>query len=315
MKSGLFVGLITLDFLYLAREFPSSNQKIVAADYTVAAGGPATNAAVTFNYLGNSLDHKSLEKPAQVCGVLGATPLAGIIHSELRQQGVEIIDLLPESNTIPPISSVIITQGTGDIATQRQGDIATQRQGDRAVISLNASKTQAGVENLLPEILTDMLENVGIVLIDGHQLEAGIVIAKLAKSLEIPTVLDGGSWKSGLEKILPYIDYAICSDSFYPPDCTQQSEVITYLIKQQIKHIAITRGAASIIYATNHQTGEIKIPQTPIVDTLGAGDIYHGAFCYYFLDKSDFVVALTAAVEIARKSCSFFGTRSWLNSL
>lgn len=305
MKSGLFVGLITLDFLYLATEFPSSNQKIVAADYTVAAGGPATNAAVTFNYLG---------KTAQICGVLGATPLAGIIRTELMQQGVEIIDLYPESNNLPPISSVIVTQGTGD----------------RAVISLNASKTQAGLENLTPEILTELLENVGIVLIDGHQLEAGVAIAKLAKSLGIPTVLDGGSWKSGLENILPYIDYAICSDNFYPPHCTQQSEVITYLINQQIKHIAITRGAESIVYVTNnqsnnqlindlnypvnYQTGEIKIPQTPVIDTLGAGDIYHGAFCYYFLDKSDFIVALTAAVEIARKSCSSFGTRSWITS-
>ena len=302
MKSGLFVGLITLDFLYLATEFPSSNQKIVAADYTVAAGGPATNAAVTFNYLGNL--EKSLKKPAQVCGVLGASPLAGIIRAELMQQGIEIIDLLPESDTVPPISSVIITQRTGNIATQRQGD--------RAVISLNAIRTQAGVENLTPEILANILENIGIVLIDGHQLEVGMAIAQLAKSLGIPTVLDGGSWKPGLEKILPYIDYAICSSNFYPPECTQQSEVIDYLLKQQIKHLAITRGAASIIYVTNQQTGSIKIPQTPVIDTLGAGDIYHGAFCYYFLDKLDFVVALTAAVEIARKSCGSFGTRSWL---
>lgn len=301
MKSGLFVGLITLDFLYLAEEFPNRNQKIVAADYTVAAGGPATNAAVTFNYLGKSSQkflEQSLQKPAQVCGVLGATSLAEIIRCELKQQGVEIIDLMPESNSLPPISSVIITQGTGD----------------RAVISLNASRTKVEINSLIPKIsATELLENIGIVLIDGHQLEAGIAIAKLAKSLGIPTVLDGGSWKSGLEEILPYIDYAICSDNFHPPYCHQQSEVITYLTNQKIKHIAITRGAESIIYVTNNQAGEIKIPQTPVIDTLGAGDIYHGAFCYYFLDKLDFVVALTAAVEVARKSCRFFGTRSWIN--
>ena len=42
---GLFVGLVTLDLVYLATSAPSNNQKIVASDYTVASGGPATNAA------------------------------------------------------------------------------------------------------------------------------------------------------------------------------------------------------------------------------------------------------------------------------
>ena len=50
---GLFVGLVTLDLIYLANSAPQNNQKIVATDYTVAAGGPATNAAVTFSHLGN----------------------------------------------------------------------------------------------------------------------------------------------------------------------------------------------------------------------------------------------------------------------
>jgi len=320
-QSGLFVGLITLDFLYLAPEFPRSNQKIVAADFTVAAGGPATNAAVTFAHLGN---------PAKVCGVLGCDPLAAIIRAELSQQQVEIIDLLPDSTIVPPISSVIITQGTGD----------------RAVISLNASKNQAGIENLSPENLAGMLVGMGLVLIDGHQLEVGLAIAKTAQSLGIPTVLDGGSWKQGLEKLLPSIDYAICSSNFHPPNCANQSDVIAYLTNQKIKHVAITKGAESIIYLinteinnklvkkdknqnnpsehelvngdqypVNYQTGKIKIPQTLVVDTLGAGDIYHGAFCYYLLNGLDFISALAAAVKIARKSCCHFGTRSWMNSL
>ncbi len=38
-KKGLFVGLVTLDFVYLATAAPSNNQKVVALDYTVTAGG------------------------------------------------------------------------------------------------------------------------------------------------------------------------------------------------------------------------------------------------------------------------------------
>ncbi|MDJ0536213.1 MAG: PfkB family carbohydrate kinase [Xenococcaceae cyanobacterium MO_207.B15] len=46
------------------------------------------------------------------------------------------------------------------------------------------------------------------------------------------------------------------------------------------------------------------------VDTLGAGDIFHGAFCNYILQE-DFPTALFLAAQMASKSCQFFGTRSW----
>jgi sugar/nucleoside kinase (ribokinase family) len=52
-RKGLFIGMVTLDLVYLSSKLPGNNQKVVASDYTVAAGGPATNAAVTFSYLGN----------------------------------------------------------------------------------------------------------------------------------------------------------------------------------------------------------------------------------------------------------------------
>ncbi|TAG00060.1 MAG: sugar kinase, partial [Oscillatoriales cyanobacterium] len=54
MKTGLFLGLATLDLIYLASKPPGENQKVVAVDSTIAAGGPATNAAVAFSGLGNA---------------------------------------------------------------------------------------------------------------------------------------------------------------------------------------------------------------------------------------------------------------------
>ena len=54
---GLFVGLTTLDFIYLSDRPLTENQKLVAQDYLTVAGGPATNAGVAFNYLG---DHSKL---------------------------------------------------------------------------------------------------------------------------------------------------------------------------------------------------------------------------------------------------------------
>ncbi|MBD2385578.1 sugar kinase [Cylindrospermum sp. FACHB-282] len=281
---GLFVGLVTLDLIYLAESAPKNNQKLVATDYTVAAGGPATNAAVTFSHLGNQ---------ATVLGVVGSHPMTQLIKTDLANYKVAIADLYPSTNAAPPISSIIVTQATGQ----------------RAVVSINAVKTQSTSEAIPP----DIWQNVDIVLIDGHQIAVSKVIAQIAKNQNIPVVIDGGSWKPGFAELLPFVDYAVCSANFYPPNCHTGEEVFTYLNALGIPHIAITHGEKPIQYLSGGKTGVVNVPIIQPVDTLGAGDIFHGAFCHYILGKS-FTDALTNAANIAATSCKFFGTRRWLDS-
>lgn len=284
---GLFVGLVTLDLIYLAQSPPRNNQKIVAADYTVTAGGPATNAAVTFSHLGNQ---------SELLGVVGSHPMTQLIRGDLEKYQVEIIDLDPATTNPPPVSSIIVTQASGK----------------RAVISINAVKTQANSQAIPP----DILQNVDIVLIDGHQMTVGIEIAQTAKANNIPVVIDGGSWKPGFDKLLPFVDYAICSANFHPPNCQTQEQVFTYLSEFGIPHIAITHGEQPIKYLTQETgaSGFVNVSKTTAVDTLGAGDIFHGAFCHYVL-RENFLDALASAAKIAAFSCQFFGTRRWMRSL
>ncbi|HLO46968.1 MAG TPA: sugar kinase [Kamptonema sp.] len=279
-KNGLFLGLVTLDLAYLVTEYPAQNQKVVASDYTATAGGPATNAAVTFSYLGDR---------SMLLGVFGSHPVTALIKADLEECGVSITDLEPTRLESPPVSSIIITQSTGD----------------RAVISINATKSQVS-QGIAP----DILQKVDILLIDGHQMAISHEIAQLAKSEGIPIVADAGSWKSGFEKILPLVDYAICSDNFYPPNCHNSEEVFIYLSAIGIPHIAITYGEKPIQYLSGGISGIIKVPQINAIDTLGAGDIFHGAFCHYIL-QANFTDALAAAAKIASHSCQSFGTRRW----
>ncbi|MBD6615865.1 sugar kinase [Komarekiella sp. 'clone 1'] len=281
---GLFVGLVTLDLIYLADSALRNNQKIVAADYTVAAGGPATNAAVTFGYLGNQ---------AKVLGVVGSHPMTQLIRQDLANYKVAIADLDSSTITAPPVSSVIVTKATGE----------------RAVVSINAVKTQISDAS----IPTNILQNVDIVLIDGHQMTVGSALAQMAKAQHIPVAIDGGSWKSGFEQVLPFVDYAVCSANFYPPNCHTREEVFAYLQAFGIPHIAITHGEKPIQYLSCGKTGVIAVPPVQTVDTLGAGDIFHGAFCNYIL-KESFNDALAQAANIAADSCQFFGTRRWMDS-
>jgi sugar/nucleoside kinase (ribokinase family) len=150
------------------------------------------------------------------------------------------------------------------------------------------------------------------VLIDGHQMEVGYAIAQLAKNKNIPVVIDGGSWKPGFEKILPFVDYAICSANFYPPGCSSCEEVIAYLTAIGIPHIAITQGEKPIRYLSLGVSSQISIPSIHAIDTVGAGDVFHGAFCHFILQQ-DFAEALAAATTIASRSCQSFGTRRWMH--
>jgi sugar/nucleoside kinase (ribokinase family) len=278
MKTGLFLGLATLDLIYLAEKPPGENQKVVAVDSTIVAGGPATNAAVAFSSLGNA---------AVLAGVLGTSAIAQLIRADLAEYNIRIVDLQPGRSHSPPVSSIIVTEQTGD----------------RAVISINATKSQADNPAINPEILT----SVNIILIDGHQIAASQKIAQLAQSKNIPIVLDGGSWKPGLEEILPFVKWAVCSDNFHPPGCDHSEQIFAYLSAAGIPHIAITRGEKPIQYLSKGSFGSLEVPQ-------GAGDIFHGAFCHYIL-QDNFTNALTATAKVASDSCKFFGTRQWIKNL
>ena len=285
MKTGLFLGLATLDLIYLAVGPPGENQKVVAADCTIAAGGPATNAAVAFSALGNE---------AVLAGVLGTGAIAQLIRADLAEYDVRIIDLQPGRSHSPPVSSIIVTEQTGD----------------RAVISINATKSQVDSQAINQDILT----SVNIILFDGHQIPASQEIAQLAQSKNIPIVLDGGSWKPGLEEILPFVKWAVCSDNFHPPECDNSQQIFAYLSAAGIPNIAITRGEKPIKYLSNGSFGNLEVPQIQAADTLGAGDIFHGAFCHYILQEN-FINSLTAAAKIASHSCQFFGTREWIKNI
>ena len=280
---GLFIGATTLDLIYKSDCPLPRNQKVVALDYLTAAGGPATNAAVAFSYFNNQ---------AKLLSVIGQHPISELIKGDLNNCSVEVVDLAAERTQSPPISSIVVTANTGE----------------RAVIATKTTKYTGG--RLISE---DSLNSIDIILIDGHQIEASLALATMASDRNIPVVMDGGSWKLGLDLIIPLVDYAICSANFYPPGCYNNNDVFSFLQDKGVPNIAITNGEQPIQYLDRGKISTLSVSQVDTVDTLGAGDILHGAFCHYILSL-DFPTALSLAAKIASKSCQFFGTRSWLQS-
>ena len=282
---GIFVGLSTIDVIYGVDCFPASNAKIVARDQDVFIGGPATNAAITFSLLGG--------KPVLVSAV-GDHRLAGLIRGELREHSVRLIDLNPDFHEAPVISSVSV-----------------DKSGNRNVVSANAARVPA------PDVEVDLkaFDHARVVLIDGHYMKACQTWARAARSRGVSVVLDGGSWKDGTDRVLSSVDTVICSSDFLPPGCKNESDVFDYLRAKHVKKIAMTRGADPVLFSFGSSAGTVRVPRVKAIDTMGAGDIFHGAFCYFTVRGHAFDSALTEAAKIAAESCRFRGTRAWAESL
>jgi sugar/nucleoside kinase (ribokinase family) len=294
---ALFAGLSTLDIVQVVARMPGPNEKTTALRQSVSAGGPAANASVTFACLGGQ---------ATLVTGIGRHPLADGVHADLTRAGVTVIDAGTGDDLPPPVSSVTITEQSGD----------------RSVVSSNA----VGRRIHPPTNLAALVDEAQAVLIDGHHPALALAAAQAASISGRPCVLDGGSWKDNTADLLPYIHMAVCSADFRPPGTTDPASVLDFLADEGIGWAAVTGGPSPVSWAGPRTRGEIPVPTVRVSDTLGAGDIFHGAFLHAIVQRSvlnhgalddraitedSFTAALGFAAGVASYSCQYFGTRTW----
>jgi sulfofructose kinase len=271
----LLAGLCTVDVVQRVAELPAPGEKVQSLSVDVAAGGPATNAAVTVAALGGS---------ATLLTILGAHPLAELARADLDACGVAVVDVLPEHPDPPSVSAVAV----------RDHD------GERTVVSRNAG-------HFLPQVPTLRLghlrEKVRVVLVDGHYPQLALGVAKWARVRGIPVVLDAGSWKPVLDELLPLVDIAACSAHFRVPGAT--------LRERGVPTVITTAGPGPVRWSTTTESGEVLVPEVTVRDTLGAGDVWHGALAYG-VGRYDIPELIEFANEVAAERVRHTGPRSWV---
>ena len=285
-QKAAFVGLATWDIIYVVDHLPADDEKVVALDSAMNAGGPATNAAVTFAGLGGQ---------SRLVSLFGSGPLAAAMMGDLQSNNVICQDIAPTDDFHPPVSSVFVTKGSAS----------------RAVVSLNGSKI-AHTAAWEPE---KVLSGCRLLLVDGHYMDAALCAAEWAASVGIPVLLDGGSWKEGTGILLNFCDMVIASSRFLPPGCSAKLDVLDYLTAAGIRQSAITDGDRPIFLKDGHTVESMPTHFSHGVDTTGAGDVFHGAFAYHLLAGSGFKASLREASRVAAHKCNYLGARSWLDAL
>jgi sugar/nucleoside kinase (ribokinase family) len=279
---GFFVGRSTLDIVYACACFPDPDGKVDAETSYMSGGGPALNGAVAFAALGGR---------ARVCSVLGRGPMADWVRHDVVSHGVELFDAAAGEEGVLPVSSVILTGSS------------------RAIVNQPLPVHSPDPE---PQLLDRLFAtSPDIVLSDGHLPELAIPILRRAREAGVTTVLDGGSWKPWTAELMAWIDIAIVSSRFRPPPEGGLADPLE-LLRRRARAAAVTNGAGPIRWAEGESSGEITPQRVEAVDTLGAGDIFHGAFCHAFAGGEGFRASLEAAAAVASRSCTSWGPRGWM---
>lgn len=284
---GVFVGLATLDVIHRIAKAPAVNQKITSAAQFVAAGGPAANAAVTFAALGGD---------ATLVTALGDDPVADLVRADLAAHGVTVVDAAAGTTRAVPVSAVSVVESTGD----------------RSVVSLDAVNSDATP----PEGLVGLVADADVVLVDGHHPLIALAAARHARELSTTLVVDAGRWKPVMSDLAEHATDMVCSNDFRAPGTDTAESTAAALIGRGVRTVVTTHGGDPVQWWSDGDYGSVPVPPVVVVDTLGAGDAFHGAYSY-FSAWGDGSVAerIERSSHVAALRCSVVGPRAWLGEL
>lgn len=281
MSRGVFIGRSTVDIVSVVDRYPEADEKITAREIYVGGGGPALNSSITFSFLGGT---------STLLSSIGSRSNFSleVLVRDLKENRVRFHDICGDEPYQAPISTVI---SSSDIAT-------------RMVVNSPTAECSS-----YRRFDWSSVADADIVLLDQHESEFVRKHSDDIRHVRAPIVLDGGGWKDWSLDFLRLSTIPIVSQRFFDGTVAEFGAMCESFSIQQW---AITRGSSEIIYHDGGETSEIAVERVATVDTLGAGDIFHGAFCYYFVQTSNFALSLRRAARVAGESCKYVGTRKWM---
>jgi sugar/nucleoside kinase (ribokinase family) len=148
--------------------------------------------------------------------------------------------------------------------------------------------------------------------IDGHDTPAVAKAARLASEHGIPVSLDIDTIYPGFDQVLPFVDYLVASTEF-PERWTGERDPFRALetIQQKcgMRVAAMTLGQFGALARVNGRFHYSPAFIVNCIDTTGAGDVFHGAFCYSVLEERAIEDTLEFANAMAALNCTQYGAR------
>ena len=276
------VGIAVQDRIYSLSALPEGGGKYQAHEYLEAGGGPAATAAVAIARLGVEVDF---------IGRVGSDSCGDTLIDELNRWGVNTTFCRQYPN-----------------ARSSQSAILVDRLGERIIVNYPS-----------PDLNTDAqwLENIDftrydMVLADVRWHEGALKAFTLARAAGVLTLLDADMTPQDITPLVALADHAVFSTPGLKR-MTGQDDAVLGLREAAIRtkgRTYVTLGSEGTLWLEEQHLRQQPAFSVNVVDTTGAGDVFHGAMAVALAEKKPTEQAIQFASAVAAMKCTRSGGRA-----
>ena len=282
------VGLNATDTLILLARFPAYAGKVPFDEEILSPGGQVASAMVACARLGLRVKY---------VGTTGDDERGRVQMESLRQEGIDLSDVEVRQGCPNQSAYILIDRSTGE----------------RTVLWRRPDCLRLDPARIRSEIIAETR----LLHIDGHDTPAVERAARMARQAGVPVTVDVDTVYHGFDRVLPYVDYLIASSEF-PGNWTSEADPFKALAMLQddygMRVAAMTLGAYGALARVEGRFLYSPAFVVNCVDTTGAGDVFHGAFCYAVLEGMPIREALDFSNAMAALNCTAIGARGGIGS-
>src|ERR1043165_4841233 len=249
---ALFIGQTYIDVTFLADHIPEGDEKSVASEYAVSFGGNAVTAAFC-------------------CAQVAVKPDLIATNAD-DWLGNMFLDMAAKYDVRLHIRKV----------EKSSLSFIMPKEGKRAIVRCRDD------QYLSPYPALD-LHGCRVLHLDGHQHDAALSYAQRCRRAGILTSLDGGGLRTNTHDLLAFIDVAMVAERFCEQMNMTPEAMLDYLKGRGCKVGGGTQGEMGLRWYD--ESGEVRrlpalpVPPERIRDTSGAGDVFHGAYVFSYLEN------------------------------
>src|ERR1700761_2294200 len=278
----LCVGMPVRDLTFRTPKVPARGSKENASHFDEICGGNSLNAAIGIVRLGGR---------ASICGPMGDSreSSARYIFDKLADEGIDFRHVVHMPGLVTPISTIMIDPS-----------------GERTIVTFRDPELW---KVHLPDA-GELLEDCSAILTENRCAEFCTDLCVEARRRGIPVIVDVDRTMSLREGLLTASSHLIFSSEALQSTAgvADDAEALKRISKLTPSFLAGTRGPLGTLWLDERRDLQ-ETPAFPVhtVDTLGAGDVFHGAFALAIPESRSLPEALQFASAAAALKCTRFG--------